>query len=107
MRADAARASLGPNGGCIIVDDLDTAVSVANEFAAENLQVVIAELELDEVLDALTADHQAKLLQSELARLKMQVRAGGVAVSTPRQPGAARRKAARQDVSCISSRLRP
>jgi len=53
VRADAARASLGPNGGCVIVDDLDTAVSVANEFAAEHLQVVVAELELDEVLDGL------------------------------------------------------
>ena len=53
VRADAARSSLGPNGGCVIVDDLDTAVSVANEFAAEHLQVVIAELELDEVLDGL------------------------------------------------------
>jgi histidinol dehydrogenase len=53
VRADAARASLGPNGGCIIVDDLDTAVSVANEFAAEHLQVVVADPELDDVLDDL------------------------------------------------------
>ena len=53
VRADAARSSLGPNGGCVIVDDLDTAVSVANEFAAEHLQVVVADPELDVVLDGL------------------------------------------------------
>lgn len=53
VRADAARASLGPNGGCVIVDDLDTAVSVANEFAAEHLQVVVADPGLDDVLDNL------------------------------------------------------
>jgi len=53
VRADAARASLGPNGGCVVVDDLDTAVAVANEFAAEHLQVVVDEHELDAVLDAL------------------------------------------------------
>ena len=53
VRADAARASLGPNGGCVVVDDIDTAVSVANEFAAEHLQVVVDDIELDEVLDGL------------------------------------------------------
>jgi histidinol dehydrogenase len=52
-RAVAARASLGPNGGCVVVDDLDTAVSIANDFAAEHLQVVVAEPELDGVLDDL------------------------------------------------------
>jgi histidinol dehydrogenase len=53
VRAEAARASLGPNGGCVLVDDLDTAVAVANEFAAEHLQVVVADAELDGVLEAL------------------------------------------------------
>ena len=53
VRADAARASLGPNGGCVVVDDIDTAVSVANEFAAEHLQVVVADVDLDDVLDGL------------------------------------------------------
>jgi histidinol dehydrogenase len=53
VRADAARASLGPNGGCVVVDDLDTAVSVANEFAAEHLQVVVGDADLDGVLDGL------------------------------------------------------
>ncbi len=49
-RAEAARASLGPNGGCVLVDDLDTAVEVANEFAAEHLQVIVDDRELDGVL---------------------------------------------------------
>lgn len=53
IRATAIRASLGPNGGCVIVDDLDTAVAVANEFAAEHLQVVVADDILDDVLDRL------------------------------------------------------
>ncbi len=52
-RAEAARASLGPNGGCVLVDDLNIAVSVANEFAAEHLQVVVTKLELDDVLNGL------------------------------------------------------
>lgn len=53
IRGDAARSSLGPNGGCVVVDDLDVAVDVANEFAAEHLQVVVGDEELDGVLDAL------------------------------------------------------
>lgn len=43
IRAEAARASLGPNGGCVLVDDLDTAVAVANRYAPEHLQVAVAE----------------------------------------------------------------
>ncbi len=53
VRADAARASLGPNGGCVIVNDLDTAVVIANDFAAEHLQVVVSDQELDGVLEGL------------------------------------------------------
>ena len=53
IRAEAARSSLGPNGGCVVVDDLDVAVDVANEFAAEHLQVVVDERVLDGVLDGL------------------------------------------------------
>lgn len=53
IRAEAARASLGPNGGCVVVDDLDTAVAVANDFAAEHLQVVVDEHHLDDVLEGL------------------------------------------------------
>lgn len=52
-RAEAVRASLGPNGGCVLVDDLDVAVDVANEFAAEHLQVVVDERDEPAVLDRL------------------------------------------------------
>ena len=53
VRATAARASLGPNGGCVLVDSLDAAVRVANEFAPEHLQVVVTDAELDGVIDGL------------------------------------------------------
>ena len=53
VRADAIRASLGPNGGSVIVDDLDTAVDVANEFAAEHLQVGVGDEHEERVLDGL------------------------------------------------------
>ncbi len=53
VRATAARASLGPNGGCVLVDSLDVAVRVANEFAPEHLQVVVTDTELDRVVDGL------------------------------------------------------
>jgi histidinol dehydrogenase len=53
VRAEAARASLGPNGGCVVVNDLSVAVDVANEFAAEHLQVVVDDSVLDEVLEGL------------------------------------------------------
>jgi histidinol dehydrogenase len=41
-RAEAAAASLGVNGGCVIVDGLDTAIDVANRYAPEHLQVAVA-----------------------------------------------------------------
>jgi histidinol dehydrogenase len=40
-RADAARAALGVNGGCVLVDDLVEAADVANEWAPEHLQVAV------------------------------------------------------------------
>ena len=52
-RAEAARAALGPNGGCVLVDSLDIAVEVANRYAAEHLQVAVADAEIDRVVDAL------------------------------------------------------
>lgn len=51
VRAAAARASLGPNGGCVLVDDLDTAATVVNAYAPEHLQVAVA----DESVDGLVA----------------------------------------------------
>ena len=53
VRATAARASLGPNGGCVLVDDLDTAIDVANQYAAEHLQVAVADDRVDFVVDGL------------------------------------------------------
>ncbi len=52
-RADAARASLGPNGGAVLVDSLDVAVGIANEFAPEHLQVAVADDQVEAVVDAL------------------------------------------------------
>lgn len=40
-RAEAVRASLGINGGCVLVDDLAEAAEVANRFAPEHLQLVV------------------------------------------------------------------
>lgn len=53
VRADAARASLGVNGGCVLVDDLAIAVDVANRYAAEHLQVAVADDVVDAVVDGL------------------------------------------------------
>ena len=53
VRATAARASLGPNGGCILVDSLDVAVGIANEFAPEHLQVAVAAAVTDDIVDGL------------------------------------------------------
>lgn len=53
VRATAAQASLGVNGGCVLVDSLATATAVANRFAAEHLQVAVADAAVDEVVDAL------------------------------------------------------
>jgi histidinol dehydrogenase len=52
-RAAAARSSLGPNGGCVLVDSLDVAILIANEFAPEHLQVAVADGVVDEVVDGL------------------------------------------------------
>ena len=52
-RSEAARAALGINGGCVLVHDLAEAAAVANRWAPEHLQVVVApELEA-ELLDLL------------------------------------------------------
>lgn len=53
VRAEAARASLGTNGGCVLVRDLATAVEVANRYAPEHLQVAVAPTLEDSVVDAL------------------------------------------------------
>ncbi len=52
-RADAARSSLGVNGGCVLVNHLDDAVAVANRYAPEHLQVAVGDGDADRVVDAL------------------------------------------------------
>jgi histidinol dehydrogenase len=52
-RVAAARASLGANGGCVIVESLDQAIDVANEFAPEHLQVAVTESAAEGVVDRL------------------------------------------------------
>jgi histidinol dehydrogenase len=53
VRADAARASLGVNGGCVLVGGLGDAVAVANRYAPEHLQVAVADAAVDAVVDGL------------------------------------------------------
>lgn len=53
VRAEAARASLGPNGGCVIVDDIAMAIDVANRYAAEHLQVAVSDAVVDQVVDGI------------------------------------------------------
>jgi len=53
VRAEAARASLGPNGGAVLVDDLTTAVEVANRYAPEHLQVAVADDAVEDVVAGL------------------------------------------------------
>ncbi len=53
VRADAARAALGPNGGCVIVDSLDEAIEIANLYAPEHLQVVVSDGLIEQVVDRL------------------------------------------------------
>ena len=53
MRATAARAALGANGGCVLVDALVDAAAVANQYAPEHLQVAVADSAVDGVVDSL------------------------------------------------------
>ena len=53
VRAEAARASLGVNGGAVITADMNDAVDVANLFAAEHLQVIVDPRHEEAVIDAL------------------------------------------------------
>jgi histidinol dehydrogenase len=53
VRADAARASLGVNGGAVITANMNDAVDVANTFAAEHLQVIVDPRHEEAVVDAL------------------------------------------------------
>jgi histidinol dehydrogenase len=52
-RAEAARAALGVNGGCVLVHDLAEAAEVANRWAPEHLQVAVAPAAEAALLDLL------------------------------------------------------
>ncbi len=52
-RAEAARAALGPNGGCVFATDLAEAAAIANRWAPEHLQVAVAPEAEAELLGAL------------------------------------------------------
>ena len=52
-RADAALAALSGDSGCVIVESLEQAVAIANEYAPEHLQVVVDDAVLDGVLESL------------------------------------------------------
>jgi len=54
VRATAARAALGLNGGCILVDSLSEAAAVVNRYAPEHLQLAVAEPDRQATLDLLT-----------------------------------------------------
>ena len=53
VRAKAARAALGPNGGCVLVESLDEAVAIANRYAPEHLQIAVDADEVERVLAGL------------------------------------------------------
>jgi len=53
VRATAARASLGPNGGAVLVSSLTEAAEVANMYAPEHLQVAVDTSQEDTVVDML------------------------------------------------------
>jgi histidinol dehydrogenase len=53
VRATAARASLGPNGGAVLVQSLTEAVHVANRYAPEHLQVAVDAAIEEQVVDGL------------------------------------------------------
>ena len=52
-RAEAARAALGINGGCVIVSSLGEAAEVANRWAPEHLQVAVDPASEAELVDRL------------------------------------------------------
>lgn len=51
VRATAARAALGPNGGCVLVGSLDEALEVVNRYAPEHLQLAVDESLAEEVAE--------------------------------------------------------
>jgi histidinol dehydrogenase len=54
VRATAARAALGVNGGCVVVSSITAAAAVVNRYAPEHLQLVVDESMRQATLDLLT-----------------------------------------------------
>jgi histidinol dehydrogenase len=54
VRASAARAALGANGGCVLVESLTDAARVVNRYAPEHLQLAVSESQRQPLLDQLT-----------------------------------------------------
>ena len=59
-RAMAAASSLGVNGGGVLVDDLTTALEVANRFAPEHLQLVVRDADEEAAVSGLV--HAGEIL---------------------------------------------
>jgi histidinol dehydrogenase len=53
VRATAARASLGPNGGAVLVRNLNEAADIANMYAPEHLQLAVDAQYEDDMIDLL------------------------------------------------------
>jgi len=53
QRAEAARAALGPNGGCVVVDNLGDGVAIVNRYAPEHLQIAVTDARVDEIVDSI------------------------------------------------------
>ena len=53
VRAKAARAALGPNGGAVVVRNLTEAAEVANMYAPEHLQVAVDAAHEEQLVDLL------------------------------------------------------
>jgi len=53
VRATAARSSLGPNGGAVLVKNLTEAAEVSNMYAPEHLQIAVDPQHEEQLLDLL------------------------------------------------------
>jgi histidinol dehydrogenase len=51
VRAAAAAASLGMNGGCVLVESLDEAALIVNQYGPEHLQLAVADRDHQRALD--------------------------------------------------------
>lgn len=60
VRRDAARASLGRNGGAVLVDSIAEAARIANAFAPEHLQIAFVGAAADDLVAAI--DHAGEIL---------------------------------------------